>query len=204
MSITRAAISLLMTFTCTCAEAAAYYVERAELVGATKCALTERQAYSNLSHEQPQIPIYVDRLLGGHCIGHGRGLVLHRSELSRSAADIGDASQFSQITIFIPSRDVKKGAILAPKHGFKLYYSEGSSAWIHKGAGNYGEKNRGRIRVIDVRPDAVVLEIALEIELKDARTEQSTRRNYEFDGSFDRTTLQSLSRCLGASPNCRR
>jgi hypothetical protein len=181
-----------------------WLVRSASLGGAGACPVDQRLSAPFLLaelKERREKALLV--LLYGHCIGHGKDNVIHYEEFHPSPPNVVDADKFLQLTLSVPRLPIVIGEFYdLDGSEAKLYFSEGSSVWLEKGYGRYGDRATGRIRVEAIAKNAIRVTANLELTTRDVLEDRIAKRPIQFENIVQEVSLTTASRCFGTSVTC--
>jgi hypothetical protein len=133
-------------------------------------------------------PAAVSRLLAGHYIGPGHGLILIARKFDPGSLLAVDDETYEKLTIGIDRHEVGV-PMNVPQPGIRLFYSAGSAAFIRRAAGAFSTGASGTIVIVNksdrqltARLDLVILvrkpsdspeAVPREVKIKEERTFKS-------------------------------
>lgn len=140
----------------------------------------------------------VARLLAGHYVVPGRGLVLLGRRFKQGPLFSADTQTYEKLTIEVARTDVGV-PINVPGPNVRLFYSRGSTAFAVKGAGLYSLKASGTIIIKSKTADRLTtgLDLVILVAMSPFREPTPIEVKIKDERMFTRIGLDDLTPWLG-------
>ncbi len=136
----------------------------------------EVQKFSFLKHRDKTIK----PMLGGHYISPGDNLVILIREFDCGRTSVIDDESFKKITIEI-EKYISYIPIGLNSPAVKFNYSAGSSAWIKSGGGGYSTRGTGKISIMDLEQNELLLELDVKLLIHIRKTIFHEAKNVQIE-----------------------